>query len=125
MLGKPWVNRASSFGSVDCFGLVMLYYRHVMGIDLPAVDGFKENNNFLDCYKSGIDQWQEVNAPTENGLMFTCYRGGTPMHVGLCIGKGFALHARGNVNQPGKVEIHSIRAIAHLYGKITYHKFIG
>lgn len=123
--GKPWVNRASSFDSVDCFGLVILYYRHVMGIDLPAVDGFKENGDFMDCYQSGIQNWQEVSAPTKNGIMFTCYRGDTPAHVGLCIGKGLVLHARGDVKQLGKVEIHAIRSIARLYGKITYHKFTG
>ena len=123
--GKPWVNRASSFDAVDCFGLIMLYYKHVLSIDLPVVEGFAEKVNFLECYNKGKALWKEVDSPVENGIVFTCYRGDEPMHVGLCVGQGYALHSRGTEKQHGKVEIHSLRAIERLYGRMTYHKFIG
>jgi cell wall-associated NlpC family hydrolase len=123
--GKPWVNRASSFDSVDCFGLIILYYKHVMGIDLPTVNGFAEKDNFIDCYNSGVKNWTQVNYPDNEGIAFTCYKGEVPTHVGLCIGKGLVLHARGGNSSHGKVEIHKARAIERLYGKMTYHKFIG
>lgn len=125
ILGKPWVNRASTFDAADCFGLIILYYKNVLDIDLPVVDGFAEKGNFLGCYNKGKILWQETKAPIENGIVFTCYRGDVPMHVGLCVGQGLALHSRGTEKQPGKVEIHSLRAISRLYGKMTYHKFIG
>jgi hypothetical protein len=32
--GKPWANRACSFDEMDCWGLVVLYYRHVLGLEL-------------------------------------------------------------------------------------------
>ena len=125
ILGKPWVNRSSTFDSVDCFGLIMLYYNHVLKINLPTVDGFIEKGDFVTCYDKGKTLWQEIDSPTENGIAFTCYRGETPIHVGLCIGHGYALHCRGSEKQHGKVEIHSLRAIERLYGRISYHKFTG
>lgn len=29
VIGVPWANRACSFEKVDCWGLCVLYYRHV------------------------------------------------------------------------------------------------
>ncbi|MBM7346227.1 hypothetical protein JOE09_005293, partial [Pantoea coffeiphila] len=29
MIGVPWANRACSWQACDCWGLVVLYYRHV------------------------------------------------------------------------------------------------
>ena len=34
MEGKPWRDRACSFDAADCWGLVVLYYRHVLGIEI-------------------------------------------------------------------------------------------
>ena len=125
MIGKPWVDRASSFEECDCWGLVLLYYKEVLNIDLPVVKGFTEKEDFLLCYESGVQQWQEVKTPITQGLAFTSYKGDTPTHVGVCIGNGMALHCRGSVNQAGSVEVHSLRAIESIYGKITYHQFTG
>ena len=122
VLGIPWVNRASSFDACDCWGLVLLYYKEVLNINLPTVKGFTEKEDFLHCYESGVKQWEEVKAPIEQGLAFTSYKGGKPTHVGVCIGKGLALHSR---DERSGVQVHSLRAIEAIYGKISYHKFIG
>ena len=125
IIGKPWVNRACSFDSVDCWGLVVMYYKHVLNVDIPTVQGFIENDQFEKCYSENLHLWQEVKAPITNGLVFTCYKGETPTHVGVCIGGGKVLHSRGTEANHGKVEIHSIRAIESIYGKIVYHYFTG
>lgn len=125
ILGKPWINRASSFDSADCWGLVILYYKHVLNVELPMVQGFTDNDDFNSCYQRGVDQWEEQEAPYYEGLVFTCYNGDNPTHVGLYIGHGKVLHSRGSDGNEGKVEIHSVRAIQSVYGKMTFHKFIG
>ncbi|RLJ10259.1 hypothetical protein CKF66_27855, partial [Klebsiella pneumoniae] len=38
--GKPWANRACSFEQMDCWGLVVLYYRHVLGLELHHIAGY-------------------------------------------------------------------------------------
>lgn len=126
VIGLPWVDRASSFESVDCWGLVLLYYKHVLGIELPEITGYEQGEcDTSQGWQSGVHQWQQVDKAAGSGLVFTCYKGNKPSHVGITISPTKVLHSRGWVNNPGKVEIHSIRAIERLYGKLTYHKFIG
>ena len=122
VMHKPWVNRASSFDECDCFGLVMLYYKHVLNIDLQAVQGYDDKVDTAECWTNEISNWEAVQTPSVNGLVFTCYRGERPMHVGVVISPTHVLHCRGSEGNHGKVEIHSIRAIQRLYGRITYHQ---
>lgn len=126
VIGLPWVDRASSFESVDCYGLVTLYYKHVLGIDLPIITGYEAGEcDTSQGWQSGISQWQEMDKPSKDGLLFTSYKDGKPSHVGITISATKVLHARGFVGCAGKVEIHSIRAVEAIYGKISFHKFIG
>ena len=121
MIGKPWVNRASSFNSCDCWGLVLLYYKCVLNIGIPVFPGFINGVNFDECYKHEFPMWEE--AKPESGMVFTAYKGEQPVHVGVCINKTHVLHSRGSVNNPGKVELHSIRAIEKMYGELTFYRF--
>lgn len=126
ILGKPWLNRATSFDAVDCWGLVLLYYKHVLSIELPTIIGYSKGDcDTAQGWQSDIHHWQQVNKPITDGLVFTCYKDGAPTHVGITISSTKVLHSRGFPGNPGKVEIHSIRAIETIYGKMTYHKFIG
>jgi len=126
IIGAPWINRSSSFDACDCYGLVELYYRHVLSIELPTIKGYEKGECDTDQgWQSGIHDWKEVDKPSVNGLLFTCYKGNQPTHVGIVISPVKVLHSRGNIGHEGKTEIHSIRAIESIYGKITLHKFIG
>lgn len=123
VLGLPWVNRACSFAAVDCYGLVMLYYKHVLGIDLDEPKGYANGEPVADCWDSETQNphWIEKDSPMLSGVVFTCYSGGQPAHVGLYIGDGKVLHCRGSEKEPGSVAIHNIRAVERLCGKMTYH----
>ncbi len=126
MIGKPWLNRAVSFESVDCWGLVIMYYRNVFGVELPTVDGYSQKNDIAECWanEASKSHWKQVQSPTKDGVVFTCYEGAKPTHVGITIGDGKVLHTNG-ANRVGGVQINSIKAIERLHGKMTYHKFIG
>lgn len=125
MLGKPWVNRAVSWSEVDCYGIVIMYYRHVLGMELPNVTGFSEGEPTDQCWTNNIHTWEQVDTPPTEGLLFTSYKGDRPTHVGIVISPTHVLHCRGSVEQPGKVEVHSIRAIKTVCGRMTYHRFKG
>lgn len=127
VLGARWVNRASSFTECDCWGLVLLYYKHVLGIELPEVDGYNEKINIADCWKNetSTGRWVECDKPQMDGLVFTCYRGEQPSHVGVTIGGGKVLHTTGGLKSDGSVQVNTIRAVERMYGKMTYHKFTG
>lgn len=123
----PWVNRASSFDGMDCYGLVMLYYKHVLGIELPCPKGYLDREKIADCWVSETSsgRWERVNRPCSDGIVFTSYIGEFPMHVGIMLDNKRAIHCRGSEENPGKVEIHNIAAIQSVYGKTTFHRYIG
>jgi cell wall-associated NlpC family hydrolase len=125
ILGKPWVNRAISFDAVDCWGLCLMYYKHVLSIELPTIKGYKKGKcDTNQGWHNGVNQWKKLNKPKVNSV-FTCYKSGKPIHVGIVISATKVLHSRGFVGSHGKVEIHSVRAIESIYGKMTYHEFKG
>ncbi len=124
-IGLPWVNRQSSFKAVDCWGLVLLYYKHVLKIELPTIKGYEDGGcDTSHGWSDGVDKWVELKSKINN-CVFTCYKSGKPVHVGIVISPTKVLHSRGFVDSPGKVEIHSVRAIESIYGKMTFHKFKG
>jgi hypothetical protein len=61
--GKPWANRACSFEQMDCWGLVVLYYRHVLGLELHHIAGYESGADFITCYEQehatgGVCRWR-------------------------------------------------------------------
>lgn len=127
VLDVPWVNRGTSFDGMDCYGVVILYYRHVLGIELPNPAGYVEGVKTDQCWASETSsgRWQQVDRPSSGGIVLTAYYGDTPVHVGMVISGRRVLHCRGSESERGKVEIHNIAAIERAYGRVTYHEFRG
>lgn len=125
--GVKWENRKVSLDGMDCYGLVILYYRMVLGINLPVPEGYERNESISDCWsnETSSGRWVEVPRPSESDLVFTAYRGNQPLHVGVMLNSLKAIHCRGLEDEPGHVEIHSIKAIKSIFGKVTFHKYVG
>ncbi len=51
--GKPWANRACSFEQMDCWGLVVLYYRNVLGLELHHIAGYESGSGFHHLLRTG------------------------------------------------------------------------
>lgn len=121
-VGIPWENRASSFESCDCFGLVKLYYKHVLGYTISEVKGYEQGGDFQRVVDDNIDlQWSEVDN-YQDGAMAIFYTHGEPKHIALCIGGAKFLHSHGSINRAGKVEVVKMRALKKLYNDVTYHR---
>lgn len=128
MVGIPWVNRASSFNECDCWGLVVLYYSHVLGIKLPEIAGFADSSKSI---ADGFFEQVETGAwsKSDSGVVFMSFikLNGvrTPVHCGVKIG-GMVLHAQGNEEKGGQVACHRFSAIKRIYkGDIELYEFIG
>ncbi|WP_063613780.1 NlpC/P60 family protein, partial [Enterobacter hormaechei] len=93
VIGVPWANRACSFEKVDCWGLCVLYYRHVLGIELHQTPDYEAGEDFFTCYQGDVVFWRKVDKPVDGGI-FVGYRGAQPAHVGLVLNRQ-ALHSRG------------------------------
>lgn len=124
-LHKPWVNRASSFDEMDCYGLVQLYFEHVDGNKLPTVQGYKEGHEFGVLWRREIEKtWRQIGKFTD-GAMVTFYDpSDSPVHVGMCVNDGKVIHCRGSEGKAGRVEIHNFSTLEKAYKFATFHKVI-
>lgn len=116
--GIPWSNRACSFDSADCWGLVVLYYRHVLGIEIHQTADYESGRDFMTCYDADVVFWQRADTFTEDGI-FVAWFGSQPVHVGLIL-EGRALHSRG---ENGHVRFDAIRTIQKLFTKVEFYTY--
>jgi len=115
MLGVPWANRACSFEAADCWGLCVLYYRHVLGVELHHSAGYETGSDFLTCYRNEVVFWKVSGSPVEGGI-FVGYVGDRAEHVGVIV-EGAALHSRGD---GGAVRHDRLRVIERMFTRIEY-----
>lgn len=118
MLGVPWRNRASTFDECDCWGLVLLYYLHVLNIDIPTLSDYESGEQFGQCYESGVSCWAVQNKAIGD-CIFVAWIGSAPVHVGLVI-DGVAVHSRG---ENGHVRQDPLRTIQKLFTKVEYYTY--
>lgn len=117
MVGKPWVRWRSDFDAVDCYGIVILYFREVLGIELGEVphtdiaEGFSRAHGWHEC-------------PPEPGATgFMAWRDGAPDHCGVLLPDGRMLHAGGGGLGTGSVRVSRLSAMARLYSDIRFYRY--
>lgn len=118
VLGIPWKNRACTFEEADCWGLVTLYYRHVLGIEIHQTPDYEAGCDFLTCYDADVVFWQREDSFIDDGI-FVAWVGSNPVHVGLII-DGRALHSRGD---NGHVRPDAIRTIQKLFTRVEFYSY--
>lgn len=118
VLGIPWKNRACTFEAADCWGLVTLYYRHVLGIEIQQTPDYESGCDFLTCYDADVVFWRREDSFIDDGI-FVAWVGSNPVHVGLII-DGRALHSRGD---NGHVRPDAIRTIQKLFTRVEFYSY--
>lgn len=92
-VGRPYRVRGNDESGIDCWALVVRYYRDVLGVILDDSydDGIAEG--FEHEIQSGA--WELCNKK-EAGVVFMAFdNSGEPRHVGIVVGGGnFILHSR-------------------------------
>ncbi|EMG7907598.1 NlpC/P60 family protein [Enterobacter ludwigii] len=118
--GVPWSNRACSFDAADCWGLVVMYYRHVLGIEVHQTADYESGRDFMTCYDADVVFWQRSETFCDEGI-FVAWVGSQPVHVGLIV-DGRALHSRG---EDGHVRFDAIRTIQKLFTRVEFYQYAG
>ncbi|OKP29434.1 hypothetical protein BSQ40_09145 [Serratia fonticola] len=118
MTGKPWSNRACTFEAADCWGLVVLYYRHVLGIEIHQTPDYEAGRDFLTCLEGDRVFWQPSALAVDNGI-FIAYYGSAPIHVGLIV-DGQAFHSRG---EAGHVRLDKLRTLEKVFTKLEFYHY--
>lgn len=67
-IGIEFLNRGRSFTHCDCYGLVMLYFKEILGITIPDVIASPKQPKMshLEYLDNISKHWEELNYPDEN-----------------------------------------------------------
>jgi len=97
-IGIPYVVNGRDYSGIDCWGLVCLYYRDELSIELPSYQDAYENpaetrvEKAISLYKGN---WNSTTTPDVGDVvLFNIY--GEPRHIGIYIGNNMFLHSRDN-----------------------------
>lgn len=109
--GIPWVRWRSDWAACDCFGLVVLFYRVVHGLELgpvPQTDiasGFAAARGWRECEAApGASAWMAFDAGTPP----------RPRHCGVVLDALHLLHSEGQEGGGG-VRITRLAVMRRLY----------
>jgi len=95
-IGIPYRDGGRDYTGADCWGLVWLYYRDELGVDLPPLAGAYQNDD-----RKRISQLtdetmplvgaRKVDVPIDGDIVLMRMRG-MPTHVGVYVSPGMVLH---------------------------------
>jgi len=117
-IGVPWAKHQSTWQSMDCYGLVMLYYKEVLGVNL----GLMPNMNMSDGYEAKSKEWSE-SSPVKSGLAFMTFKGGQASHCGIVIDDMHVIHSGGSEQGYGSVKIDKIASLERIFGKMKFYAY--
>ena len=119
-IGTPWQDRAIGPNPIDCWGLVYVYYRDVLGIELSKpCDHIDIIDGFTNEVVNG--DWIETDF-AEDGIMFTAFQGELARHCGVVVSPTMVIHSYGCNEREGAVSINNIRVIEQKFGKVRFFK---
>ena len=116
-IGVQWVRWGSSWQGMDCYGLVVRYYKDVLDIDLPDVPQTELAHGF-----ELMSQIWELCENPQDGVGFMSYRADIPTHCGVYIGNGLLLHSHGNPQSGGSVRVTKLDLMQRMFGKIAFYR---
>ena len=116
-VGTPWVRWRSDFDGADCYGIVILYHREVLGLDLGAVPQSDIASGF-----SSAQGWHECGLE-DGASCFMAWRNGAPTHCGVLLPGAMVLHAEGSALHPGSVRITRLAAMQRAYGELRFYRY--
>ena len=118
-VGVPWRRWCASWERMDCFGLVVLWHREVLGVELGDVPQTDIAAGF-----SAARGWQECG-PDPGCTGFMTWRGGAPSHCGMLVAGGFLLHAQEGYPIPehGSVRLTRLAVMQRLAPDLRFYRY--
>lgn len=70
-IGIPFVNKGRNYNGCDCYGLVKLYYKDILGIDIPDVIANPKQIKlaYIEYLDNVSKYWKEHNTPIEGSVV--------------------------------------------------------
>jgi len=102
---------------MDCFGLIVLYFREVLGVDIghvPQTDiasGFAVANGWVEC------------GPESGATCWMAWRNDSPTHCGVLLDERTVIHSEGSDGHPGNVRVTRLEVVRRFYGEIRFYRY--
>lgn len=128
-VGLPWIDRACSWRAMDCWGVVVMYFRYVYGEELPCVEGYssgeiKITDGFQRQIQSG--KWRRVESPEGDCIAFMLFKQGVASHVGVVVDGQYVLHAAGDAQHEGQVRCDRLDTFRRFHrGEMIFYSWEG
>lgn len=90
-LGIPFEYKGRTREKLDCYGLVMLLYKDIYGIDLPDVNSPTILNEIADLVSTEKLKWTPTSELEEGTVIIFNIRG-YGSHVGMYVGDDYFIH---------------------------------
>lgn len=96
----PYVHEGRDFSGADCWGLVILYYREELGIELPDYKGAPAYRDWCDSRYileaadtlSELFSSVDVTQAQPGDVVVICANSRVPNHIGVCLDNKEFLH---------------------------------
>jgi hypothetical protein len=116
--GIQWRRWRSGWDFSDCFGLLILWHREVLGVEIERPAGFDVSEGFANS--AG---WRELPGPEAGATCFMTWRHGAPTHCGLLLDPLTVLHAEGHEDHGGSVRITRLSVMRRAYGEMRFYRY--
>ena len=120
-VGRPYRVRGNDESGIDCWALVVRYYRDVLGVELDDTYDDDISGGFEHEIQSGA--WEPCDKK-DAGVVFMAFdHSGEPRHVGIVVGGGeFILHSRKTrvqCDRMGVMRTHRLEFYRHVDNRHT------
>lgn len=91
LLSTPYEPGGSSLSGADCWGVVELWYHHVLGVALPDRSAHPAGHDGMQAGFEAAQDWEQIDKPEDHCLVIMRAGRLNAGHVGIFYG-GFVLH---------------------------------
>ena len=125
-VGIPWLKGGYDKSGAECWGLVILTLREVLGVHVKEYNGSKACGAELSCIIDGetnSTRWHQIARP-QPGSLAVMYdkKTGRPNHVGVFVGNGNILHSPDDGGR-NLSQIHPVRLLNRAFKRIEYYRY--
>ena len=121
-VGVPWERWRSDWQGMDCYGLIVLYFREVLGAPMADVPQTDIATGFLQA-----QGWREIAEPAPGCTGWMAWVDGSPTHCGVVLPDGRLLHSEGERGRHGgsrgSVRVSRLEAVRQVYGQIRFYEY--
>lgn len=119
-VGLPWRRWRSDWQAMDCFGLNVMWWREVIGIDPGPVPQTDIADGF-----AGMRGWTETHDPQPGCAGFMTWRDGAPTHCGVLAKPEWLLHSQAGrpVPESGSVRLTRLAVVRRLCPDIRFYAY--